>query len=53
MNKETDMTTHEFDDGNGPVPAHQHPKGGGWVADTAYVELYAIVSGKAMVAGNT
>jgi len=26
-----------FDFGSGPVPAHQHPNGGGWVADTARV----------------
>jgi len=25
------MTTHDFQDGNGPVPAHQHANGGGWV----------------------
>ena len=35
------MTTYDFHDGNGPVPAHQHrnPDGrvGGWVADTAQV----------------
>ena len=28
------MTTYDFKDGNGPVPAHQHPNGGGWVAAT-------------------
>lgn len=28
------MTTFDFDDGNGPVAAHQHCNGGGWVADT-------------------
>ena len=27
---------HDFKDGKGPVPAHQHSNGGGWVADTAY-----------------
>ena len=26
-----------FDFGTGPVPAHKHPNGGGWVADTAFV----------------
>ena len=35
------MSTYDFKDGNGPVPAHQHtnPDGsvGGWVADTATV----------------
>jgi len=25
------------DFGSGPVPAHQHKNGGGWVADTAFV----------------
>ena len=30
--------TFDFKDGNGPVPAHQHPNGGGWVADTAKVD---------------
>ena len=28
----------DFNDGNGPVPAHRHSNGGGWVADTAYVD---------------
>ena len=31
-------TTFDFKDGNGPVPAHEHPNGGGWVADTAKVD---------------
>ena len=30
-------TTFDFEDGNGPVPAHRHSNGGGWVADTAQV----------------
>jgi len=25
----------KFDFGAGPVPAHKHKNGGGWVADTA------------------
>lgn len=29
---------HDFGDGNGPVPAHRHVFGGGWVADSAHVE---------------
>ena len=33
----------QFDFGNGPVPAHQHPNGGGWVADTAHVDDTAYV----------
>ena len=56
------MTT--FDFGTGPVPAHQHPNGGGWVADTATVSEsayvgpnakvsgYAVVTGYAEVTGN-
>jgi len=52
------MTTFDFNDGNGPVPVHKHPNGGGWVADTAevdktvYVGRYAMVYGSAMVYGN-
>lgn len=34
-------TTFDFKDGNGPVPAHQHENGLGWVADTAPVESRA------------
>ena len=37
----TDTKTYDFQDGNGPVPAQQHPNGGGWVADTATVEKTA------------
>ena len=49
---------HEYDFGNGPVPAHQHPRGGGWVADTAtvdetcFVGPYARVFDNAYVTGN-
>ena len=32
-----------FDFGNGPVPAHKHSNGGGWVADTASVADTAYV----------
>jgi hypothetical protein len=39
--KVTDMTT--FDFGDGPVAAHRHPNGGGWVADTATVADTAYV----------
>lgn len=48
----------EFDFGLGPVSAHQHPRGGGWVADTAevdetcYVGPYATVFGFAEVRDN-
>ena len=46
-----------FDFGFGPVPAHQHANGGGWVADsarvadTAYVGSEARVYGEAQVCG--
>ncbi len=51
-------TYFDFEDGNGPVPAHQHSNGGGWVADTAkvyetsYVGPDAQVYGDATVSGN-
>ena len=41
-----------FDFGNGPVAAHQHPNGGGWVADTATVGDTARVSIDAWVFGD-
>ena len=44
------MTT--FDFGFGPVSAHRHPNGGGWVADTARVAGNALVFGYARVSGN-
>ena len=44
------MTT--FDFGYGPVPAHQHPRGGGWVADTARVEDSAYIGPSAQVYGD-
>ncbi len=44
------MTT--FDFGAGPVPAHKHPNGGGWVADTATVSNTAYVGIDARVYGN-
>ena len=53
-----EQTTFDFRDANGPVPAHQHPYGGGWVADSAfvadtvYVGPNAKVYGKAWVSGN-
>lgn len=31
-------TTYDFEDGRGPVLAHRHPNGLGWVADTAMVD---------------
>lgn len=45
-------TTFDFQDGNGPVPAHRHPNGGGWVADTANVEETAYVGPNAQVYGS-
>lgn len=45
-------TTFDFQDGKGPVPAHQHPNGGGWVADTARVEETAFVGPNAQVYGS-
>ena len=47
--KEIEMTTFDFGDGNGPVPAHKHPNGGGWVADTATVDETAYVGAEAQV----
>jgi carbonic anhydrase/acetyltransferase-like protein (isoleucine patch superfamily) len=44
--------TFDFQDGNGPVPAHQHPNGGGWVADTASVADTAYIGSDARVYGN-
>jgi len=41
--------TFDFKDGNGPVPAHHHPNGGGWVADTATVAATAYVGPDALV----
>lgn len=54
--KEINKETYDFNDGNGPVPAHRHknPDGslGGWVADTAYVSETAHLGLKAQVYGN-
>ena len=44
------MTT-TFDFGFGPVPAHQHKSGRGWVADTASVADSAYVGPSAQVYG--
>jgi len=41
--------THDFRDGNGPVPSHIHTKGGGWVADTADVHDSAYIGPDARV----
>ena len=42
------MSSHDF--GSGPVPAHQHHNGGGWVADTASVDATVYVGPNAVVA---
>ena len=42
---------YDFGDGAGPVPAHRHPRGGGWVADTASVSMQATVTEGASVFG--
>jgi carbonic anhydrase/acetyltransferase-like protein (isoleucine patch superfamily) len=41
----------DFNDGEGPVNAHRHPKGGGWVADTAKVDETCFVGENACVYG--
>ena len=46
------MTTFDFKDGKGPVPASQHPNGRGWVADTANVDPSAYVGPDARVSGS-
>lgn len=48
------MTTQLFDfnDGNGLVVAHQHPNGGGWVANSANVASSAFIGTSATIAGN-
>jgi hypothetical protein len=42
-------TTFDFRDGYGPVAAHKHPNGGGWVADTATVPDEVAVPGSASI----
>lgn len=39
----------QFDFGQGPVNAHQHSNGGGWVADSATVTPTAFVGPEARV----
>jgi hypothetical protein len=57
MTDATPMPTLAHDFGYGPVAAHRHPNGGGWVADSAtvtdnaYVGPDATVSGRATVCG--
>lgn len=40
---------HNFEDGRGPVPAQQHPNGGGWVENTATVSPTAYVGPHAKI----
>lgn len=40
---------HDFEDGNGPVLAHRHSNGGGWVADTSTAATTAFVGPDASV----
>ena len=44
--------TFEFLDEDGPVPAHRHPNGGGWVANTSTVAESAYVGPEARVFDN-
>ena len=50
--KGDDMTTFDFGDGKGPVSAHQHVNGGGWIANTATVADTACIGPNAKVYGN-
>ncbi len=43
------MTSFDFEDGNGLVEAHQHLNGGGWVANTAHVDVRTYVGPGATV----
>jgi hypothetical protein len=43
---------HDFNDGKGPVPAHQHANGGGRVADTVTIDDTAFVGPDARVFGD-
>lgn len=42
---------YDFKNGSGPVPAHQHVNGGGWVADTASADATVYIGPLAMVHG--
>jgi carbonic anhydrase/acetyltransferase-like protein (isoleucine patch superfamily) len=46
---EVGFELHDFEDGNGSVPAHRHTYGGGWVAETASVDASAFVGPHASV----
>ena len=47
----SNIETFDFGDGQGPVPAHRHVQGGGWVADTARVDPDSFVGARARVFG--
>jgi carbonic anhydrase/acetyltransferase-like protein (isoleucine patch superfamily) len=49
MHPEIISEMHDFGEGNGPVLAHRHPNGGGWVAETATVDRTAFVGPGACV----
>ncbi len=44
--------TEQPDTIKGPVSAHRHANGGGWVADTASVATTAYIGPNAQVSGN-
>jgi hypothetical protein len=46
------MDTYDFKDGHGPVNAHRHSDGKGWVADTATVESTVYIGPNAKVYGD-
>ena len=48
MTDKNNMTI-DFDDGEGPVQAHRHPNGGGWVANSAMVHEQAYIEEDAKV----
>lgn len=50
--KSDSITLHDFRDGNGRVPAHHHPFGNGWVANSAYVEDTVYIGKNAQIFGN-
>lgn len=52
MDDMTHVLSVDFGDGQGKVPAHQHIKGGGWVAETAFVDGDCYVGPHAVVYGN-
>ncbi|MBI2071133.1 MAG: hypothetical protein HYT79_11095 [Elusimicrobia bacterium] len=51
VSRSAEITTFDFGDGQGPIPAHRHPNGDGWVADTASVALDAYLDQNTRVFG--